>query len=233
MGHGWIPSASISGTVCLRAIRPARRHCANRCCPWVALEGREPALRTRLIAAADALLDGDADAVDPAFREIAFSVAVQERGEVFMTRLEQALLASQDPLFRHQAAAALGASENPRIATIALKFATLPEPTAMDKLYVLDAVRLAGVTDTLTAYVDEHFQEIAESLPAFSRPNMLTLFGGFCARPDIARVEALARPRLALLGGGELELEQVKERIARCAALKAAKGAEAAAALSR
>ncbi|MEY2883226.1 MAG: hypothetical protein RL490_950, partial [Pseudomonadota bacterium] len=49
---------------------------------------------------------------------------------------------------------------------------------------------------------------------------------------DIARVEALIRPNLKILGGGELELEQTKQRIGQCVALKTAKGGEITAALA-
>ena len=49
---------------------------------------------------------------------------------------------------------------------------------------------------------------------------------------DIAKIEALLRPKLAGLGGGDLDLERVKERIGLCAALKAAKGGEIAAVLA-
>jgi hypothetical protein len=40
------------------------------------------------------------------------------------------------------------------------------------------------------------------------------------------------RPNLAVLGGGELELSQTKERIGQCAALKDARGDQIAAVLA-
>src|SRR5690606_3477473 len=67
---------------------------------------------------------------------------------------------------------------------------------------------------------------VIEAFPAFLRPQLSTLFARSCATEDIAKVEAFIRPRLATLGGGELELEQTKQRIALCAALRKAKQGE-------
>jgi hypothetical protein len=41
------------------------------------------------------------------------------------------------------------------------------------------------------------------------------------------------RPNLAILGGGELELSQTKERIGQCAALKEARGSQIAAVMAK
>ena len=54
----------------------------------------------------------------------------------------------------------------------------------------------------------------------------MTLFDGYCAAGDVAKADAYMQPKLKELGGGELELARTKERIARCVALKSAKGAE-------
>jgi hypothetical protein len=58
------------------------------------------------------------------------------------------------------------------------------------------------------------------------------LFEGYCEPGDAARVEAFFRPKLKMLGGGELELSQTTEQIGVCAALKKVKGAEIVAALA-
>jgi len=42
----------------------------------------------------------------------------------------------------------------------------------------------------------------------------------------VARIDRIIAPKLAELGGGELELAQTKERVGLCVALKQAKGAE-------
>jgi hypothetical protein len=65
-----------------------------------------------------------------------------------------------------------------------------------------------------------------ETFPGFARSHMIELFDGSCDSGDVARLDRLIAPRLAEIGGGELELAQTKERIGLCVALKQAKGAE-------
>jgi hypothetical protein len=78
----------------------------------------------------------------------------------------------------------------------------------------------------LDATVSKNFKQVMEIFPGFARSHMIELFGGSCESGDAARLDQLISPRLAEIGGGELELAQAKERIGLCVALKEAKGAE-------
>jgi len=62
---------------------------------------------------------------------------------------------------------------------------------------------------------------------------IIRICDGYCAPGDVARVDAFMKPKLATLGGGELELERAAERIAQCVALTTAKTAEIGAALAK
>jgi aminopeptidase N len=201
--------------------------------PVVALEGRDPALRAELAQAADAWLGGDANALDSAFARAALAVAVQDRGAPFMRKLMQALAKSDDPLFRDYASRAIGAADGPVLAGQALDFVLSPQAQSPDVVrIVMQLSRQPGARGTLTEFGDRHFAQLIDRFPGFERPLFVDIYEGYCNGADMARVDAIVRPKLPQLGGGELELSQVKERIGICASLKAAKGAEIAAALA-
>ena len=211
---------------------PQLRSLRQALLPLVALEGRDPELRAELTEAAVAYLEGDSAGLDPAFRADAFAVAVQERGVPFMRKLRDALAKSTEPLFREQALFGLAAADTPELARAALEMSTSEGIHSLETVRILLGLsRRPLARDATVAFVEREFDRVMEAFPAFLRPQLSTLFARSCSTEDIAKVEAFIRPRLAILGGGELELEQTKQRIALCAALRNAKQAEIAAAL--
>jgi len=201
--------------------------------PYVALQARDPELRARLSAAAAAYLAGDSQALDPAFRSVGLRVAVQERGAPFMTLLEAALIASSDPAFREEASAALGSGDTPALALEALQMAFSSDIHPLETLQIFFATaHLPATRQTAIRFSNDNFQRVIDRFPVFTRPMFITSFDGLCSTDDVARIEAYMQPKLHDLGGGEMELEQAKQRIMQCAALKKAKGAEITAALA-
>ncbi|WP_439534819.1 M1 family aminopeptidase [Polymorphobacter sp.] len=200
--------------------------------PVMALEARDPAIRKALAEAGGRLIAGDAEAVDPTWRALALSVAVQEGGEPVMRALSRALIASDEPLFRGQAASAIGAVATPEQAKVALElaFAEGMQPLETTGLVASVSRQPAG-REAAVAFAEANFTRLMNSYPGFAKRNIVGLFSGFCSNADAARVEALVEPRLVDLGGGELELSQAVAGIRRCDALKAAKGAEISSAL--
>uniref|UniRef100_UPI0013D9F902 ERAP1-like C-terminal domain-containing protein n=1 Tax=Sandarakinorhabdus rubra TaxID=2672568 RepID=UPI0013D9F902 len=202
--------------------------------PLLALQARDPALRAALRTAATRLLDGDAAALAPVYRRTALAVAVQDGGVPVIDRLFAALKASSDPLFRAQAAAALGSAEGAAAVTRVQGLAMGEGLISRERTTILGALTFnRGARDATTSYVASNFRTVVESFPGFARAGVIGFFDGYCSSDAIARVEGLIRPNLAILGGGELELAQTMERIGQCAALKAAKGAEISAVLAR
>jgi hypothetical protein len=200
--------------------------------PLVALEGREPKVRAQLSAAGVAALGGDMRAVDPAFRVVALSVAVQERGEPFLRQLKEAMVKSTDPLFRAHASIAMGAGDTPALAQAALDLSMSEGMQPFDTLtiiYYLSSHR--RVRDLVVRHVNTNFEKLMNVLPGFARSQMVLFYGALCTKEDADNVENWIRPKLAALGGGELELDQTKERIRLCVALKEKKGTEIAAEL--
>jgi hypothetical protein len=195
--------------------------------PLVAIIGRDPQVRSQLVTAAQAYLDGNKNALDPAFRQTALAVAVQEGGKPFMARLHDALLKSTDSQFRSDSSVALGFADQQEIAQQALDYALSPGLKPMESIRMMFS--LAGQPDArqmLDATLEKNFKQVMEIFPGFARSHMIELFDGSCDSGDVARLDRLIAPRLAEIGGGELELAQAKERIGLCVALKQAKGAE-------
>jgi aminopeptidase N len=201
--------------------------------PVVALEGGDPELRARLATAAEAFLAGDTQAIDPAFRGTALRVAVQDRGVPFIDRLGAALAISGDPLFRAQAAASIGAADTPALARAALRVALAPGLQSYDIIEIVGGLaRQPGARDTVASFVNANFKRVMKAYPGFARPTIVSIFEYGCAAEDVAKVRGYIEPKLAELGGGALELQRTTQRIELCVALKAAKGAEIAAAVS-
>lgn len=200
--------------------------------PLVALEGRDPEVRAKLSEAAGAYLKGDESKLDPAFRADAFAVAVQERGIPFMRELRDALAQSTDPLFREQALLGLMAADTPELARAALDMSFSKGVHSLETARIILSIsRHPLARDVAIDFVTKELDRVLHAMPTFLRPQLSMLYARSCTPEDIARVEAFIRPKLAALGGGELELEQTKQRIQLCTALKAAKRSEIAAAL--
>jgi hypothetical protein len=204
-----------------------RRALRQSLLPFVALEGRDPQLRARLASAAEATVNGDTQAIDPAFRSTAFSVAVQERGAPFVTKLRDALVKSTDPLFRQHAAAGLASGDTPATANAALGLAFSEGIQSMESLQIImQTAQQAGARDTAIGFVDKNFKQVMASFPGFAKPLVIRMFNNKCGVDDAAKVDEFIKPKLQEIGGGELELAQAKERIGLCVAVKSAKGAE-------
>jgi aminopeptidase N len=202
--------------------------------PLVALEARDPEVRTQLAAAAAAYLGGDAHAIDAAFRGIALTVGVQDRGQPFMTQLRDALVKSTDPLFRDQASSAIGGADTPALAEAALNLAFSTGVQSLEsEQIVMHLSRQPGARDAAVSFADKNFKRVIDTFPGSERARIVELFSGYCSAGDIARVDAYVKPKMQSLGGGELELAQAKDRIGLCVALQEAKGAEIGAVLAR
>lgn len=202
--------------------------------PLVALEARDVEVRKKLADSAAAYLGGDAHAIDPAFRGIALTVGVQDRGAPFMTQLRDALVKSADPLFRDQASGAIGGAQTPALAAAALNLAFSDGVQSIESLQIVMRLsRQPGAREEAVSFVDKNFKRVIDTFPGFVRPEIIQIFSGYCSAGDVARADAYVKPKMQTLGGGELELAQVKERIGLCVALKDAKGTEIGAVLAR
>jgi aminopeptidase N len=190
-------------------------------------EGRAPEPSTTLAEAAVKSLAGDAAALDPGIRTTALRAAL--RADPALTdRLFEALATSEDPLFRRQAAFALGAeaptslldrSSDKRLQNL--------EVTSMISAQFANPATRTAALGWLERNLDTLKPRLGGLLGGF-----VGVTSGFCSEADAKRVDALFRPRMAELGIGELDLARPLAAIRQCAALKAARGSEVSAALA-
>lgn len=200
--------------------------------PLVAREAADPALQASLAAAGQKVIDGDMTAVDPTFRGLALVSAVQAGGTAAQKALSKALLAADDPLFRSQAASAIGAAATAEQANMALELAFADGMQALETTGLVASVSRSPAGRAIAvSFAETNFERLLASYPGFSKRSIISLFSGFCTEADAVRVESTLTPRLGALGGGELELSQAVAGIRRCAALNTAKRDEIAAVL--
>ncbi|WP_426168998.1 M1 family metallopeptidase [Sandarakinorhabdus sp. DWP1-3-1] len=193
----------------------------------MALEARDAATRSKLVAAARAYLGGDNAAIEPSYRQVALAVAVQEGGVPFMESLSKRMIASDDPLFRAQASVAIGMADSPAAVAAAQRLALVPGVQSLETVRTIGMLgSQPAARDATVDFVNANFTRVMESYPGFSRTSIIGLYRGYCDTAAAGRIEAMVRPKLKTIGGGELELSQAKEQVGQCAALKAAKGDE-------
>jgi aminopeptidase N len=205
----------------------ARQALRQALLPFVAVEARDADVRTKLTKAAEDYLNGNTQALDPAFRSIALSVAIQDRGAPFMTKLRDAMAKSSDPLFRRHGVEALGSVDTAELADTAYQLASSPGLQSMERaMTIIHMTQQPASRKVVARRAEENFDKFVEIFPGFFRRNLSQMFNGYCSAGDAQKVDAFMTPKLPMLGGGELELAQVKERIELCVALKNAKGTE-------
>lgn len=205
---------------------PDTRQLRQSLAGFLALEAGVPDVRQTLRRAAEAALRGDPAALDPAYRAMAFAVLAEEGGPAAADRLRDALVASDDPLFRRHAAQALGAQPSALGAAHVLGFVSDPRLQNLEALAILAGLFQRPATRaTALDFVDRQWATV--------RPRVGGLLGGFtgaasgfCSEADAREVERVFRPKVAELGGGSLELDRPLATIRRCAALQAATGAD-------
>lgn len=237
MGSIYAPRLAALGvdvTAGAYATEPAeRRALRESLLALVALQARDSKVRAQLDSAAAAYLSGDAHALDPAFRRVALSVAVQLRGAPVLKQLKDVLVKSSDPQYRLDASAAIGLADTAALATEGLSIAMSPGVPTTESFYIIYSLSSRPVTrEVTTEYVQKNLARLLKVFPGPARPFVVKLFEGYCEPADAARIDAYFQPKLKMLGGGELELAQTKEQIGVCSALKNAKGAEIVAAFA-
>ena len=150
-----------------------------------------------------------------------------------LDQLKGVLIKSSDPLFKLDASVAIGSADTAALAKAAVPIALSAGVTATDSLTILYLLSAQpGARDVTTEFARTHLASLLSVFPGPARPLIVKLSEGYCQPEDAAKLEAFFRPKLTMLGGGELELSQTTEQIEVCAALKTAKGTEIVAALA-
>lgn len=207
---------------------PERRQLRLTLASFAVAEGRAPAQSAALADAARKALAGDAKALDPGLRVTALRAALRE-DPALVDRLFEALALSDDPLFRRQAASALGNEAPP----------TLLDRTTDKRLQNLEVITMLAVQmsdpdrrEAALGWLERNLDTLKPRLGGLLG-GFVGITSGFCSEADAQRVEKLFRPRMTEFGIGELDLARPLATIRQCAALKTKRGAEVSAALAK
>ncbi|HJL14497.1 MAG TPA: M1 family metallopeptidase [Sandaracinaceae bacterium LLY-WYZ-13_1] len=168
------------------------------------------------------------DAVEPNLVGTALRVAVQEGDRAFFEALLEAVLASDDALFRSRGLRALASTHDSTLAQRALSLS-------------LDArLRVNEVTDPLTTqlsmpetrgaawdWMRDHFDEVFDRVATTRAGYAPWYVSGFCSTRRAEEVEAFFGERIEALPGGPRNLRGALEAIRLCAARVEAQRASA------
>jgi aminopeptidase N len=188
---------------------------------------RDPKFTETLKQAADAYLAGQTDALDPAYLDLALDAYLDRGGLEAAKALADKALASDDPVFRPSALAALGTSGNPAIAHWLLDEPRDPRMRSTEHLRA--ALRIATTPETRDigyAWVSANLDQLLKgSSGIFLATAAPMAFSNFC---DARKADEIATRFGPLFTGtaGALDFQRTVEEIRNCAALKAARGAE-------
>lgn len=194
----------------------------------LALDFRNPEVRTALLAQADAALkrgdDGhlNLSAANPDLLGAALSVAVQQRGKPVIDALIAELPKSTDAAKRNAILMALGQARGDQGERVR-DFALSPQVKVGEMAMVLRGGQdNAENRDALWNWFTRHYDQLLARTGSFAGGMLPRLAGGGgCAQADADRLSAFFTPRLGDLPGADRGLAQTREATLLCAALKA------------
>ena len=186
----------------------------------------DKALRQPLLDAARAYLDGDRQALDPAWFGPGFAVHLKQGGMAAAKALIGKALASEDPLFRPAALDAVANSGNKEVAHWLLDELDDARLRPSEKHGLLGGVILTQATrDYGYGWLLAHLDELTTGEGGiFFAARLPRLLGRFCS---VDRAREFARDLRPSFAGkpGALELERVIEQVRDCGMLRDARGA--------
>ena len=199
----------------------------------LALVAKDKALRAKLAAAVEAYLAGDAKALDPSYFSAAFNAWLATKKLAGAQLLVDRALASEDPLLRPAALAAVASSGDLATAQWLLNS---PRDQRLRASEWQDFVRGVVAEPATRDWGFEWLKQNLDNLLAgnggiFFAARLPMILNSFCSVAAADDLEAL-RPKFAARSGA-LELERAIERVRSCGKLKDARGAELTAALQR
>ena len=201
---------------------------------FLAMEAKDPALRTMLTGQASAYIrmdedtnELDASAINPSFTATALNVAVQDLGVPFAEVLFERILASDDARFREQASAALAHATNPSLAE------WVREKAFDDRLKGREPTNLifglaANPKERRATFnwFQENSQAFMDIVPVFAHRFLPNIGSGFCTLEERAEVEAVFGKVVEQAPAAARANREALEKIELCTALADAKRAE-------
>ncbi len=213
---------------------PERSQTREQVVARLAANAKDPALRKQLSDAAAAWLGGDKAALDPTWFGLAFDIWLGQGGLDGAKRLTDLALASEDPVFRPAALAAVADAGDPAVARWLLEEFKDPRLRRSEWLDLARGVISTRETrDYGFAWLKVHFDELTSGGGGiFFTSRLPSMVGGFCSAEKADEIAALLGPKLAGKTGS-LDLARTIERVRACGVLKDARSAEFSAAMAK
>ncbi|WP_085810936.1 M1 family metallopeptidase [Sphingomonas sp. TZW2008] len=189
-------------------------------------EAEDRALLAKLAAAAERYLGGDKAALDATYLGDGFGAVVQQGGLPAAKRIMEAGLASEEPVMRDAAFAAVADSGQPAIATWALALND-PRLRTLDRANLIQRLALAPGTATMTGdWFIANIDKVLGSANGIFAGRVARAFATQCGVDRAAQIDAAIGARIRADGNGVLDYERTLENIRLCGALRDAKSAE-------
>jgi len=185
----------------------------------------DAALDARLAKATDALLAGDAQALDPAFYNSAFKAWLKPQGLAGAKLLMEKALSSEDPVLRPALLRAVGRSNDPAVAKWLVEDFSDKRLRLSEKLMgIAMAIAMPKTSDQAFTWANAHIDSLLSSGGGiFLTRSLPQVVSTFCSA-DKAQAITAWRPHFAN-NSGALELDRAIERVQDCAVLKDQRGA--------
>jgi alanyl aminopeptidase len=199
-------------------------------------EGRDPALMAQLTKAANTYLasgEKNLGGIPPELLREAMRAGVISGGPAFADRVIAALKTSKDEFFIQSAIYAVAGSDDAATLNKLLALALTPTIRTGDMRYVQAYYAAeSAARPALWSWFKTNFAAIEHRISARGMGYAPTIQSYACDAATKADLDAFFDPKLGELEGAPRVLRQTNERIDRCMAFNAAKGAELTAALN-
>jgi hypothetical protein len=206
---------------------PDRQKLRQQLVSLVGVEGRDPAVRAKLKAAATKYLAGDAKALDPAFLEIALNVVAEDGNVDTAKMLMEKALSSEDPTLRDAALGAAGSSGKADVANylLGLNDKRMRSYDRINLIYEL--AETAGTRDLTRDWILANYDKLLASGNGIFITSRLPAAVRFqCGVAAADRIDKVMGPKVRKADVGVLEFERTVETIRDCGMLEQAKGSE-------
>ncbi|MBL4910185.1 MAG: M1 family metallopeptidase [Alteromonadaceae bacterium] len=162
------------------------------------------------------------EAIIPALRSTAMSVAVQELGQPFVDELMTRLKASTDGTMRGRLIGALTSTENNKIGLDLINFSLTPAIRDNEKTqFLFSLLNKKELDSVMWPWLQKNFDQLIAGLPSNYQSYAPYLFMGDCKKEREQRLDSFLKPRLSKLVGADRNFVKAKDFLKKCFAQKA------------
>jgi len=161
------------------------------------------------------------EAVIPALRQTAMSVAVQVLGKPYADALMVHLKASTDGTLRERIIRALTATKELTIGKSLIDFSLTSEVRDNEKTrFMFGLIRKKELDEVMWPWLTTNFDTLIKNLPSNYHIYMPYLFLGECIELKNERLDDFLKPRLDKLVGADRNFVKAKDQLKQCLAQK-------------